>query len=779
MANSTIPNLPIFAGNPSGTEPMETVQSGLSVQIPSQKIADLATIVTPLTKIAMDALVAGSQVSPYKLYLITNAVSNTRRLLVKGETTTTLEDTAIDMSTGEIGTYVLSTNIFTATSGGATNLGYTPSSTDGTVTSSTGTDATLPLADGTNAGLLKPAKFTVLENANQASGYPATDINNEIVSTYYNENDSRANIITMMGFGELVGSKFYQVNDADGGTRTLQVCAENALILHNFAIDVQTGETGDYDINTDVFTPIVVSGTPTLQQVTDVGATTTVGITVDNGTESVVIKHDQIKIVNALGADAVISSPTLATTTTFEIPNKAGGTETFAMMSDVTGGGGDVVGPASAVDNNIATFDGTTGKLIQDGGTTIADINTNAVDRITVKLSQSINKGQAVYISGANGTNILVSKSDNTTEATSSKTLGLLETTGATNAIVNVITSGLIDGIDTSAATVGDAVWLGTAGNLLFGLANKPYAPAHLVYIGVVSRVSATVGEIIVKVQNGFELKEIHDVFAQSPIAKDGLFYDSTTSLWKARQVSADDINANVSNTEFGYLDGVSSSIQTQINGKQATLTNPVTGTGTNNEIAAFNSTGSTITSLAVATYPSLTELSYVKGVTSAIQTQINTKVTAFASATDGTASSGTTSTISVSVLIPANTFALDDVIRINHRVRATGTAGIRETRVYANTTSSLTGAILMSTSSLGATILGANNQRYLAIKNATTNTEVITATTSLLSDYNSVATSVSTLAINWTVDQYIIFQVNAANAADSIRATMYSIEKL
>jgi hypothetical protein len=47
---------------------------------------------------------------------------------------------------------------------GATNLGYTPSPTNGTVTSSTGTSATIPLADATNAGLLKPAKFTVLEN---------------------------------------------------------------------------------------------------------------------------------------------------------------------------------------------------------------------------------------------------------------------------------------------------------------------------------------------------------------------------------------------------------------------------------------------------------------------------------------------------------------------------------------------------------------------------------------------------------------------------------------
>ena len=48
--------------------------------------------------------------------------------------------------------------------GGATNLGYTASPTNGIVTSDTGTDATLPLADGTNAGLLKPAKYTVLEN---------------------------------------------------------------------------------------------------------------------------------------------------------------------------------------------------------------------------------------------------------------------------------------------------------------------------------------------------------------------------------------------------------------------------------------------------------------------------------------------------------------------------------------------------------------------------------------------------------------------------------------
>lgn len=117
------------------------------------------------------------------------------------------------------------------------------------------------------------------------------------------------------------------------------------------------------------------------------------------------------------------------------------------------------------------------------------------------------------------------------------------------------------------------------------------------------------------------------------PISKGGT--NSGTALSNNRvMISAGgaiiegDTTTYPSTTELSYVKGVTSAIQTQINGKQATLTNPVTGTGTNNELAAFNSTGSTITSLTTATYPSLTELSYVKGVTSAIQTQINGKIT-------------------------------------------------------------------------------------------------------------------------------------------------------
>lgn len=47
---------------------------------------------------------------------------------------------------------------------GSTNLGYTPSPTQGVVTSDTGVDAILPLADGTNAGLLSPIQFNKLGN---------------------------------------------------------------------------------------------------------------------------------------------------------------------------------------------------------------------------------------------------------------------------------------------------------------------------------------------------------------------------------------------------------------------------------------------------------------------------------------------------------------------------------------------------------------------------------------------------------------------------------------
>jgi microcystin-dependent protein len=131
---------------------------------------------------------------------------------------------------------------------------------------------------------------------------------------------------------------------------------------------------------------------------------------------------------------------------------------------------------------------------------------------------------------------VLVSLADADTEATSSKTLGFLDQDLANNADGYVITSGLLDNVDTAAATAGQSVWLSsTAGGYVFG--SPPAEPAHSVYLGVVMRANGSNGQIVVKVQNGYELDELHDVSAGSPSNGDLLVYNSTTGLWtKAAQ---------------------------------------------------------------------------------------------------------------------------------------------------------------------------------------------------------------------------------------------------
>ena len=65
--------------------------------------------------------------------------------------------------------------------------------------------------------------------------------------------------------------------------------------------------------------------------------------------------------------------------------------------------------------------------------------------------------------------------------------------------------------------------------------ANKPYAPAHLVYLGVVTKKNGSTGEIFVQVQNGFELQELHNVgigYSASIQNNEILAYNSASSVW-------------------------------------------------------------------------------------------------------------------------------------------------------------------------------------------------------------------------------------------------------
>jgi microcystin-dependent protein len=120
---------------------------------------------------------------------------------------------------------------------------------------------------------------------------------------------------------------------------------------------------------------------------------------------------------------------------------------------------------------------------------------------------------------------------DADTEATSSKTIGILESGLAVNAIGYVVTEGLVAGLNTATATAGQSVWLSsTAGGFVYGA--PPAEPAHSVYLGVVTRANSSNGEIFVKVQNGYELDELHDVSAASPADKNILSFVNSTQMW-------------------------------------------------------------------------------------------------------------------------------------------------------------------------------------------------------------------------------------------------------
>ena len=78
-----------------------------------------------------------------------------------------------------------------------------------------------------------------------------------------------------------------------------------------------------------------------------------------------------------------------------------------------------------------------------------------------------------------------------------------------------------------------------------------------------------------------------------------------------------------VSNTELGYVKGVTSAIQTQLNAKQDNVTGGASSIVANN-LTANRALVSNASGKVAVSSVSNTELGYVKGVTSAIQTQLN-----------------------------------------------------------------------------------------------------------------------------------------------------------
>lgn len=194
--------------------------------------------------------------------------------------------------------------------------------------------------------------------------------------------------------------------------------------------------------------------------------------------------------------------------------------------------------PVNAPGAGQIAYDGATGSLsyLMNSSDVICHIGQQLFAYVKNAEAVTITKGQPVYLYQASGNKATVKLAYNTSDAGSAKTLGLAAEDITSNQNGFVICQGVISGVNTGSYNEGDTLYLGaTAGTLT---ATKPYAPNHLVYIGVVEKANNGAGQIYVRAQNGYEMDELHNVDAKNPNDKDGLFYNTSTSLWEHKQIS-------------------------------------------------------------------------------------------------------------------------------------------------------------------------------------------------------------------------------------------------
>ena len=162
--------------------------------------------------------------------------------------------------------------------------------------------------------------------------------------------------------------------------------------------------------------------------------------------------------------------------------------------------------------------------------------------------------GTVVYLDAQQGNRATVKRAFNTSDATSAKTLGVVAENIPAHSDGLVTTLGYLEKVNTSGFTAGQTLYLSDIAGQFTAI--KPYAPNHMVYVGVVVRANAGNGIIYVRCQNGYELDEIHDVLITSPTAGQTLSYDAVTSLWKNATFSDGGglTNLNASNLASGTV---------------------------------------------------------------------------------------------------------------------------------------------------------------------------------------------------------------------------------
>ena len=204
------------------------------------------------------------------------------------------------------------------------------------------------------------------------------------------------------------------------------------------------------------------------------------------------------------------------------------------VWKPVAGGGG------GGADMYKATYD-TDNSGIVDKAEALMTLGRNST-------GATLYKGTVIRIQGSTGHLPNFVKAQGNNDANSAQTFGVVAADINNNSDGYVIVQGTIDTLDTRSVAThpftdvtladGDIVYLHpTIPGYLTNV--KPLAPQHLVYVGVVTRTSPTNGTIVYRIQNGYELYELHDVAIASEVNNDLLVYESSTNLWKNKTISA------------------------------------------------------------------------------------------------------------------------------------------------------------------------------------------------------------------------------------------------
>jgi hypothetical protein len=186
--------------------------------------------------------------------------------------------------------------------------------------------------------------------------------------------------------------------------------------------------------------------------------------------------------------------------------------------------------------NDVTITDVAAGQYLRYDGTEWTNSSDYTAERVIITVrnaeTTTMPTGTIVYISGATGDNVLVRRAQADTEEASSKTLGMVIQPITSNGTGLVAVNGTVENVNTAAFPAGTSLWLSPTNPGEF-TSVVPVAPDHGVFIGWVARSNANAGRIVLHIQNGYEIEELHDVLLTDLASGQVLVYDEDAELWK------------------------------------------------------------------------------------------------------------------------------------------------------------------------------------------------------------------------------------------------------